>query len=437
MDRFRRHRTAWIVVAVALFVAGCGRPEGVLVPFQDPVTGTDVVDMVVATTRVPDEEDPGFLYSGERGEMSFAEISVSIPPDSARKTGEIQWPSKMPPDPTRDFVTLKADRIDEAQAFGRVNAMARKVPSRHVLVFIHGYNNRFESAVYRLAQIVHDSRAPVVPVLFTWPSRGTLFAYTYDRESANYSRDALEKLLSRLAKDGSVDSISILSHSMGNWVTLEALRQMAIRNGHIATKIHDVILAAPDVDVDVFRTQVAAFGEPRPNFTMFVSRRDKALAASRRVWGGKPRIGAIDPTEEPYQEELREVGFAVVDLTDEKSSDALGHNTFAASPDAVRLIGMQLATGQDLNTFDVGLGERVGELATATGANIGAAAGLIVTAPIAIVDPQTRDTYDDRLEGLGNSVRDTLESAAELPSSVVDDQGRPVADQHPVDALSD
>jgi esterase/lipase superfamily enzyme len=33
-----------------------------------------------------------------------------------------------------------------------------------VLVFVHGFNNRFEDAVYRFAQIVHDTRADVVPV---------------------------------------------------------------------------------------------------------------------------------------------------------------------------------------------------------------------------------------------------------------------------------
>ncbi|MDQ0315666.1 esterase/lipase superfamily enzyme [Amorphus orientalis] len=396
---------------MSLLLGGCGgRPEGVLIPFDGPVTGTSIVDMVVATTRVPDEDQPGILYTGERGEMSFAEISVSVPPESARKTGEIQWPSKLPPNPETDFVTVGADRIDEKQAFARVNAMARSVEGRHVLVFIHGYNNRFESAVYRLAQIVHDSGAPVAPVLFTWPSRGNLVSYTYDRESANYSRDALERLLTELAKDSSVGSISILSHSMGNWVTLEALRQMAIRNGRIAPKIHDVMLAAPDVDADVFRTQIAVFGKSKPTFTIFVSRRDKALAASKRVWGGMPRIGAIDPTEEPYQEELQRAGFYVVDLTDESSSDRLGHNTFAASPQAVQLIGRQLATGQDLNTYDIGLGDRVGDLATATGANIGAAAGLVVTAPIAIVDPDTWESYDDRVEAWGESVQSTLES---------------------------
>jgi hypothetical protein len=36
-----------------------------------------------------------------------------------------------------------------------------------------------------LAMLVHDSKAPVIPVLFTWPSRGELRlrAYTYDRLS--------------------------------------------------------------------------------------------------------------------------------------------------------------------------------------------------------------------------------------------------------------
>ena len=43
-----------------------------------------------------------------------------------------------------------------------------------------GWMARFDEAVYRLAQIVHDSNAPVMPVLFSWPSRGEvrLVAYT-------------------------------------------------------------------------------------------------------------------------------------------------------------------------------------------------------------------------------------------------------------------
>lgn len=426
-ERFGRPSgMAALLLVLSLLSACAGRPTGVLVPYAEPVSGTNVVDIIVATTRGPDEANPGMMFSGARGpQAAYADIAVSIPPDGARTIGDVQWPRTLPGDPAKDFVTLDAQRIDEDTAIARFNERVRATPGRHVLVFVHGYNNKFEDAVYRFAQIVHDSEASVVPVLFTWPSRGQLLAYTYDRESTNFSRDSLERLLTWLARDKSVGEISILAHSMGNWPTLEALRQMAIRNGHIDGKIKDVMLAAPDVDVDVFRTQVASFGEPRPRFTLFVSRKDKALAFSRRLWGSTARLGAIDPNAEPYRSQLASEGIAVVDLTDQSSSDRMNHATFAASPEAVRLIGRQLASGQDLNTFQVGIGDHVGQLATATGANIGAAAGLVVTAPLAILDPQTRSTYDDRMNEFGASVGDTLRAGGDF---VATGQGGPQAD---------
>ena len=74
-------------------------------------------------------------------------------------------------------------------------------PGRRVLIFVHGFNTRFEEAVYRFAQIVHDARVDVAPVLFTWPSGGSVTDYVYDRDSAIYSRDALEAVLQALVKD--------------------------------------------------------------------------------------------------------------------------------------------------------------------------------------------------------------------------------------------
>jgi esterase/lipase superfamily enzyme len=416
----RRARSSVIRVCAALGLAALAsacseRVTGVLVPFNGTVSGTDVVDMLVVTTRGPDEAQPGMMFSGARGaQLGFADISVSIPPAGARKVGEVQWPKKLPGDPSRDFVTVNAERLSEAETVSRFHQRVAATEGHHVLVFVHGFNNQFEDAVYRFAQIVHDSEASVVPVLFTWPSRGQLLAYNYDRESTNYSRDALEGILSKLANDKSVSEISVLAHSMGNWLTLESLRQMAIRNGHIATKIKDVMLAAPDVDVDVFQTQVSAFGQPRPRFTLFVSRKDRALAISRRVWGSTARLGAIDPNAEPYATELPREGITVVDLSDEKSGDRLNHGTFAESPDAVRLIGRELMGGQELNTFEVGMGDRVHQVVAGTGANVGAGIGLILTAPIAIVDPTSRDTYDDRIREFEASVNETMQTTGEM-----------------------
>jgi esterase/lipase superfamily enzyme len=105
-------------------------------------------------------------------------------------------------------VTLKPTRaIDEPQeALATLHRLVKTKPKRQVLVFVHGYNNRFEDSVLRFAQMVHDYRAEdaVVPVLFSWPSKAKFLAYGFDRESSDYSRDALEHGLSLLAKDPEV-----------------------------------------------------------------------------------------------------------------------------------------------------------------------------------------------------------------------------------------
>lgn len=66
--------------------------------------------MFVATTRQRSTTDPGEMFNGERAaDVSYAAITVSIPPDGARKVGEVQWPATLPGDPGRNFVTVSAD----------------------------------------------------------------------------------------------------------------------------------------------------------------------------------------------------------------------------------------------------------------------------------------------------------------------------------------
>nr|WP_255688063.1 MULTISPECIES: alpha/beta hydrolase [unclassified Xanthobacter] len=401
------------MLVVSAVVAGCGgRPSGVLIPVPDDVPGTSHVNMAVATVRA--RTDGPDVYTGERGGApSFMEIDVSIPPDSARAAGDVQWPKTVPGNPATDFVTTRLEDMTQEQAVKWFNTRIKRTPGRQALVFVHGYNQRFDDAVFRFAQIIHDSGADVTPVLFTWPSRGSLLAYGYDRESTSYSRDALERLLTFMAKDPNVGEISILAHSMGNVVTLEALRQMAIRNGHILPKIKNVMLAAPDVDSDVFRTIFREFGEPRPNFTLFVSQDDKALAVSKRVWGDVPRIGQVDPTQEPYRSEFEKYHITVLDLTKLKTDDPLNHGKFAASPEVVQSIGARLAQGQTMTDSRVGLGERIVQFSTDAASTVGTAAGLVIAAPVAVVDPNTREHYSTHVNQLGSSISDTANSGAE------------------------
>ena len=315
-----KHFLTAAIIGIALALGACaGRPvQGVLIPEARSAEGTSRVDMLVATTRQRVTADAGAMFNGERAEnVSYANIVVSIPPDISREIGKIQWPASPPGNPARDFVTVSADYIDKQQFSAALSAAAKPAGRRNVLIFVHGFNTRFDDAVYRFAQVVHDSKAVGIPVLFTWPSRGELKlrAYTYDRESANYSRGALEQLIDMLAVNPNVKEINIVAHSMGNWVTLEALRGMAIRTGKIGSKVKNVMLVAPDVDVDVFRTEMQSMGKSRPRFFLFASQDDGALGFSKTVWGGVPRIGAIDPAQEPYKSELAQENVEAFDLT--------------------------------------------------------------------------------------------------------------------------
>ena len=359
-----------LCLVVAFGLAACASaPEGLFVPVAQTVPGASSVDLLVATTRRA-AADPGELYSGERAAaLSFANIVVSIPPDSARTPGEIELPSAPPGNPATDFVTTKVSRLDLNGARAWLNSHGTAARKHRVLIFVHGYNNRFSDAVFRLAQLVHDSDAEVTPILFTWPSRASVFAYGYDRESATLSRDAFEQLLTMLVSDPAVGKIDILAHSMGNFLALETLRQIALRRGAIPAKIDDVMLAAPDVDVDLFEKDLADMGHPRPNFTLFASRDDKALALSGWIWGSDARLGAIDPKAEPYKSQLAAEHVNVFDLTDIKSSDAANHSKFVQSPELVRLVGNRLASGQTLSDLHQSV---VDQFLTTTANGVGA-----------------------------------------------------------------
>ena len=399
------------LISGALALSACaGRPEGVLIPNGKTVAGASRVDLLVATTRAPSEE-PGVLFSGERGSgLMLRDIVISIPPDANRQAGQVQWPKKLPADPDRDFSTVSVAPVEGVKG-GRA-WLGRHLPkNRRVLVFVHGFNNRYEDAVYRFAQIVHDSKADVAPVVFTWPSRASIFDYSYDKESTNYSRDALEDLLRTAVQTPEVGEITIMAHSMGTWLAVETLRQMAIRDGRVPAKIQQVILASPDLDVDVFAQQLHAIGKDKPKFTIFVSRDDRALTLSRRISGNVDRLGQINPADEPYRSMLEKQGITVLDLTALKTGDSLNHGKFAESPEVVRLIGDRLIKGQTVTDSEVGFGERLGAVALGTAQTVGSAASIAVSTPIAVFDPVTRKNYDAQWQRFGNSVENTAVTA--------------------------
>lgn len=247
-----------------------------------------------ATTRGLDPATG--LYGRDRSEtIRFGRHDISIPPD--RATGEIRFPRRLSkPDPSRDFVTVRAAAYDDSDGFRRDLSAALKARGRGdraAVIYVHGFNNTFAEGLYRLAQLSHDLDVPGVAVHYSWPSRANPLGYVYDRDSAIFGRDGLEALIRQVTAAGA-DSILLVAHSMGSALTMETLRQMAIRDDRQALdRIEGVVLISPDIDVDVFRMQAKAMGKLPEPFVIFGSNRDRLLNLSARLTGEPERLGNL------------------------------------------------------------------------------------------------------------------------------------------------
>jgi esterase/lipase superfamily enzyme len=257
--------------------------QGVLIPVVESAESTSRVPILVATTRERAAADTGDMFSRERASAtSYAKLSISIPPDESREVGAIQWPVVPPGDPRREFVTVSADYLGKAAFNAAVSTVARTTRRSKAMIFIHGFNNRFDDAVYRFAQIVQDSKAPVIPILFSWPSQGLVGLHAYERDSqaARESSASLEELIDMVALNPAVREVTVLCHSMGCLLTLNALQSKASRSGKIGGKIKNVALVAPDFGFEVFREQIQGMGSSRPRVALFVAQADRCLKLS-------------------------------------------------------------------------------------------------------------------------------------------------------------
>jgi esterase/lipase superfamily enzyme len=135
--------------------------------------------------------------------------------------------------------------------------------------------------------------------------------------------------------------VHILAHSMGTWLTMETLREIAIAGSpDLDGKLGDVVLAAPDIDLNVFRQQMARI-DPSHVFVL-VAANDRALSLSRRLAGDRPRLGALDPSNPGDRAALDALGVRIYDLTPD-STGMIGHGTYADAPKIVRMIGARIA----------------------------------------------------------------------------------------------
>ena len=283
------------------------------------------VPVLFGTDRKRDDSKPSLAFGRERAQtMSFGSVIVPVsnpqtPPQTARQgavakgatsiaSTEANAAERIPlncPVLVSDFATL----VEDTDRFA----------AKQALVFVHGYNVSFESAVVRAAQITYDTKFDGNMFVFSWPSHEQLLDYLTDTQTVDIAVEDLNDFLQKIATDAKPAKIYFIAHSMGNKVLLRALEKLTGENPGLRPLIGEVINAAPDVDPVFFAKEVKEIigkdgiaelekkVRPAGNFTLYAAQSDLALRVSSWIWG--PRAGLI------YGKPLVATGFDTIDVT--------------------------------------------------------------------------------------------------------------------------
>lgn len=361
------------IMLLFLALGGCAPRPGALTlaPVPAAADAPRQVTLYVATTRTPEAAHPGCFGSGRSREMHLARYVVSIPP--THKPANIEWPkSGQAPDPAKNFAIVSftqftarefMDELTDSVAEGAAQAPGQdaapaSVPAAEkpalnaedaatherrgsqIDMFVHGYNTNFPEALFRMAQLVADNPAKDThPLLFSWPSDGELSGYVADKDGATFSRDQLAGLLIQLTSDPRVGQVNIGAHSMGCWLTMEALRQLRLaRESQTLARLSSVILAAPDIDLDVFQSQVETIGPLDPPLTVLASPDDRALSLSNRLGGDRERVGSLDARDPRISALATAEKIQIIDISSMAGTDSLNHDRFVGAAAALQKV---------------------------------------------------------------------------------------------------
>jgi esterase/lipase superfamily enzyme len=224
----------------------------------------------------------------------------------------------------------RLDRVEPVSA--DVGDLVAQAGGGDVLIYVHGFKQTFETAVLDGAHLSDGIKFRGRTMVFSWPSKAGLFDYAYDRDSAMWSRDDFERVLSALVSTPSGGRVHIVAHSMGTMLTLESLRQLYARYGDTITgKIGAVVFAAPDIDMDVFSSAIQRIGPLAGKITVIAATNDRALALSGQIAGGMTRVGAAEKAV------IAQLGVRVVDASQE-GWGIINHDLFLSNAEVQRVI---------------------------------------------------------------------------------------------------
>jgi esterase/lipase superfamily enzyme len=306
-------------LALGTSLGGCASSLLAQAPRYDEAEIAANPTIMVATTRKPvNGARARPWFGGERAKMTVARARLTPPSDSRFSLNAVglgDW---------------QLDDIEPASRIG--DLFGPPGQARDALIYVHGYNNSFEDAVLDAARLADGIRFRGETLAFSWPSRAKLSEYSYDRESAMWSRDSLEQVLAGLMASPTTGRIHVVAHSIGTMLAMESLRQIYARQGAAAAeRIGAMVFASPDIDLDGFISSVERIGPLASRIVVVTATNDRALAVSSFLAGGITRVGAAEKAE------LTRLGLHVIDAS-QQGWGIINHDLFLSNAEVRKVI---------------------------------------------------------------------------------------------------
>lgn len=228
------------------------------------------------------------IFGVERGDLKYGTVSVSIP--RIKELGDIprpQWWKLQFRENADKYVMILEQKITARNKFFKsLKETIATSTEKDAFVFVHGYNVSFDEAVMRTAQIAHDVSFGGAPICYSWPSRASVDGYISDLDNVEFSHKHILQFLKDLQQETNAKKLHLIAHSMGNRALTRALVELQEENYFKEeTKFTQIILAAPDIDAQIFINDIAPVlsESTTGQVTLYVSSKDKALGVSRNL----------------------------------------------------------------------------------------------------------------------------------------------------------
>ncbi len=266
----------------------------------------DLVKVFYATNRerefhTPFFSDPTYYNGVDDDQLNYGYSYVSIP--SSHRPGEVERPSywklEFRSDPEKHVSIESLKTQDEVSFYYDIKRSVQSgISTKEAIIYIHGYNVKFNSSLYNAGVMAHDMRFKGTVMAFSWPSDGEVAQYVSDRADAERTVPKLLHFLKKLKELGAFDRIHIVAHSMGNDLLTRTMEQWHFRENMSRQEksFSNIVMAAPDVDLLTFRDRYASLIPQHANrVSLYGSQRDLALVAASENLNGAPRLGSMDP----------------------------------------------------------------------------------------------------------------------------------------------